>query len=76
MAVLTSKGGLQSAVESSRNGEWVPSHELRTFSVGPLITSAQVPAFPHSESDVIHLLEYQCLLSRTVNNAVQAMTKL
>jgi hypothetical protein len=38
-----------------------------------------VPAIPCSESDVIRLLEQQCLLSRTVNkgfNAIQAMTKL
>jgi hypothetical protein len=31
-----------------------------------------MPAFPHSESDVIHLLEQQCLLSRTVNKGFNA----
>jgi hypothetical protein len=59
--------------------------------LGPLITGAQlgrrtsmkyracIPEFPHSESDVICLLEQQCLLSRTVNKwfeAIQTMTKL
>jgi hypothetical protein len=70
--------GLQSAAVPSCNGGWAASV------LGPLITGAQlelniVPAFPHSESDVIHLLKKQCLLSRTVNKgfkAIQTMTKL
>jgi hypothetical protein len=63
------------------------SNELRTFSVRAphnWCTAGDedlsyVPALPHSESDVIHLFEQQCLLSRTVNkafNAIQAITKL
>jgi hypothetical protein len=52
-----------------------------TLVLGPLITGAQLemrtelnilPAFPPSESDVIHLLERQCLLSRTVNRVFKA----
>jgi hypothetical protein len=37
-----------------------------------------LPAFSHSESDVIHLLEQHCLVSRTVNKGfqlTQTMTK-